>query len=81
MGGQALPKLPPGDRWQPKLDQRGVAGRAEIYCVRADGGKYAEAFKAGGYVAYGWEHNADLTACITKEQIQAQYQARVSRPS
>jgi len=31
------------------------------YCVRADGGAYAEAFKTGGYVAIGWITNEDLS--------------------
>jgi restriction system protein len=45
----------------------------DIYCVRADGGKYAQAFKDGGYVALTWEKNADLSGCVTKEQLQAKY--------
>ena len=36
-----------------------MTGRA--YCVRADGGTYAEAFKAGGYAAIGWEQIGDLS--------------------
>lgn len=31
------------------------------YCVRADGGTYAEAFKAGGYAAIGWLPARDLS--------------------
>lgn len=31
------------------------------YCVRADGGAYAEAFRAGGYVAIGWMPDIDLS--------------------
>jgi restriction system protein len=31
------------------------------YCVRADGGIYAEAFKAGGYAAIGWLPTRDLS--------------------
>jgi restriction system protein len=46
---------------------------AGIYCVRAEGGKYAEAFRSGGYAAYAWEKSADLSRCTTKEQIQARY--------
>ncbi len=36
-----------------------MTGRA--YCVRADGGTYAEAFKAGGYAAIGWMPDEDLS--------------------
>jgi len=46
---------------------------AGIYCVRAEGGKYADAFRQGGYVAYAWEKNADLSGCATREAIQARY--------
>ncbi len=31
------------------------------YCVRADGGRYAEAFRDGGYVAIGWMPDKDLS--------------------
>jgi restriction system protein len=31
------------------------------YCVRADRGIYAEAFRAGGYAAIGWEEVEDLS--------------------
>ena len=48
---------------------------AGIYCVRADGGKWAQAFRDGGYVAYAWENNTDLSGCVSKEQIQARYVA------
>ncbi len=46
---------------------------AGIYCVRADGGKYADVFRHGEYVAYAWERNTDLSGCATREQIQARY--------
>ena len=37
-------------------------GRARAaYCVRADGGRYAEAFRNGGYVAIGWMPDEDLS--------------------
>ena len=37
-------------------------GRARAtYCVRADGGRYAEAFRDGGYAAIGWMPNEDLS--------------------
>lgn len=42
----------------------GVSGRettGAAYCIRADGGTYAEAFKAGGYVAIGWMPGEDLS--------------------
>ena len=31
------------------------------YCVRADGGSYADAFRDGGYVAIGWMPGEDLS--------------------
>ena len=31
------------------------------YCVRADGGRYAEALRDGGYVAIGWMPDEDLS--------------------
>jgi restriction system protein len=31
------------------------------YCVRADSGRYAKAFKDGGYAAIGWEETGDLS--------------------
>lgn len=31
------------------------------YCVRADGGRYAQAFKEGGYAAIGWHETGDLS--------------------
>ena len=30
------------------------------FCVRAEGGEYADAFVAGGYVAIGWNDIEDL---------------------
>ncbi len=36
------------------------------YCVRADGGTYAEPFKSGGYVAIGWMPGKDLSG-ITRD--------------
>ena len=31
-----------------------------VFCVRADYGRYADAFKGGGYVAIGWLEDRDL---------------------
>ena len=42
-----------------------MAGRLEsksAYCVRADGGIYADAFRSGGYAAIGWEEIGDLSS-------------------
>ena len=43
---------------------------AAIWVVRADGGKYADRFLAGGYVAVGW---FDLSFAESREQIRKRY--------
>lgn len=41
-----------------------------VWCVRADGGRYAEHFVRGGYVAIGWrEISQDLSAIQTRESL------------
>ena len=40
-----------------------------IYCVRADFGKYAEEFIKGGYVAIGWLPNDDLSLVNHKDEL------------
>ncbi|MDP3767249.1 MAG: restriction endonuclease, partial [Dehalococcoidia bacterium] len=44
-----------------------------IYCVRADFGRYAKAFKQGGYAAIGWFRDRDLTDVLDRESIQRLY--------
>jgi len=45
----------------------------EIYCVRAEGGLYAEHFKQGGYSAIGWFHDFDLGGISDKGGIRQIY--------
>lgn len=41
----------------------------ELFCVRAEGGKYAKAFLEGGYVAIGWFPGYDLSSFNSREDI------------
>jgi predicted Mrr-cat superfamily restriction endonuclease len=45
----------------------------QLYCVRAEFGKYAEYFVKGGYVAIGWLPNNDLSAVSTREELNNLY--------
>lgn len=48
-----------------------------VYMVRAEGGKYAHAFRKGGYAAIGWFEDQDLRLSIEtadKEHFRSQYQ-------
>ena len=45
----------------------------EIYCARAEGGRYADQFTDGGYVAIGWFPNYDLGSIPDREGIQRIY--------
>ena len=41
-----------------------------VWCVRADGGRYAEHFVKGGYAAIGWrEITQDLGSVKTREAL------------
>lgn len=44
-----------------------------VWCVRADFGKYAEQFVAGGYAALGWLNDADLTGIRSREELYPLY--------
>lgn len=44
-----------------------------VWCVRAEFGKYAQAFIQGNYAAIGWIENKSLADCRNREDIQAQY--------
>lgn len=46
-----------------------------IWCVRAEGGRYAEHFINGGYVAIGWSEIGDLSAVTTREELYPIYRA------
>lgn len=45
----------------------------EVYCVRADFGRYATQFVAGGYVAIGWLEKDNLSKIDSKEQLYPLY--------
>ena len=45
----------------------------EVYCVRAEYGRYADYFKQGGYVAIGWFGDFDLGAICDREGVQRIY--------
>jgi hypothetical protein len=45
----------------------------EIYCVRAESGRYADQFKNGGYVAIGWFPGYSLTSIPDRDGIQRVY--------
>lgn len=40
-----------------------------IYCVRADFGKYADEFIKGGYIAIGWLWGVDLSYIQTRDEL------------
>lgn len=55
-----------------------------VHMVRAEGGKYAHAFKSGGYVAIGWFEDQDLAAVLQtndKEALKTLYQQYYQEPS
>lgn len=41
----------------------------ELYCVRAEFGKYTEHFLKGNYIAIGWLPNTDLTNINVREEL------------
>ncbi len=42
---------------------------AQVWCVRADGGRYTEAFLSGGYVGIGWSDLPDLRAIQSRDEL------------
>ncbi len=46
-----------------------------VFCVRANGGEYADHFKNGNYVAIGWIPDTDLSNITEEEQIRPLYRA------
>jgi len=46
-----------------------------VWCVRADFGKYAEQFVAGGYAAIGWLDDTDLGGVKSREELYPLYQS------
>ncbi|MEM0342773.1 MAG: restriction endonuclease [Thermoplasmata archaeon] len=45
----------------------------EVYCVRAEFGRYADSFVRNGYVAIGWNELGDLSGVTSREQIHDLY--------
>ncbi|KRE14234.1 hypothetical protein ASE66_12595 [Bosea sp. Root483D1] len=46
-----------------------------VWCVRAEFGRFARAFVDGGFVAIGWLEHQDLSACAHRDDLQALYRA------
>lgn len=46
-----------------------------VWCVRAEFGRFARAFVDGGFVAIGWLEKQDLSGCSTRDDLQALYRA------
>lgn len=44
-----------------------------VWCVRAEFGKYAQTFVQGGYAAIGWIEDRSLADCRSREDIQSLY--------
>ena len=44
-----------------------------VWCVRAEFGRYAQAFLDGGYVAIGWLADQDLSGFTNRDELQAAY--------
>jgi len=47
----------------------------EVYCVRADFGKYAKQFLDGDYVAIGWIRDVNLTDIASRDELYPLYKA------
>lgn len=47
----------------------------EVYCVRAEYGKYTQLFVSGGYAAIGWIPEMDLGKVTTREELYPLYKA------
>jgi predicted Mrr-cat superfamily restriction endonuclease len=43
---------------------------SQIFCVRADFGKYTDSFVGGGYVAVDWVTNEDLGAAASRDDLE-----------
>jgi Restriction endonuclease len=46
-----------------------------LFCVRAEFGRYTQHFVAGGYVAIGWMPNTDLSAVASREELYPLYKS------
>ena len=52
----------------------------KVWCVRAEGGEYTQAFLDGGYIAIGWEL-PDLTEIHSEQEVRELYRGRYPRHS
>ena len=50
----------------------------DVWCVRAEFGKYAQAFLKGGYAAIGWIEDQSLADCKSRDDIPHEFQDRLS---
>lgn len=48
---------------------------SNVWCVRADFGKYTQHFLKGGYVAIGWMPDADLSKVTSRDELYPLYKA------
>jgi restriction system protein len=46
---------------------------SDLWCVRADSGKFASHFVAGGYAGIGWNEIGNLSAVASKEELYLKY--------
>ncbi len=46
-----------------------------VWCVRAEFGRFARAFVDGAFVAIGWLEKQDLSGCATRDDLQTLYRA------
>lgn len=46
---------------------------SDVYCVRAEFGKYTQRFVSGGYVAIGWLPGTDLSSLGSKRELYPLY--------
>ena len=44
-----------------------------LYCIRAESGKYADRFVAGGYAGIGWLETDDLSAVTDRKGLYPLY--------
>lgn len=48
---------------------------SNVFCVRAEFGKFTHLFVSGGYAAIGWLPNTDLAAITTRDELYPLYKA------
>jgi len=42
---------------------------SDVWCVRAEGGRYSDQFVKGGYVAIGWGEIDDLSSVVSRDEL------------